>query len=120
MLRDGTVYLRSNRIRLKFELIQGIMDVLVLVKNGDLKKMRKSVDNTINFSDNQGQLTPQSFSRSDQNAFSTEILWLSLFLPSDENCVIFECATVLTLLHTNFSSIQGQLTPKSEVGSGRN
>ena len=70
----------------------------------------------IDFSNIQGQLTPQSRVESGSNSNSFKMLWLSLFLPRMKN----EGARVATTQNIDFSNTQGQITPQSEVRSGRN
>ena len=69
-------------IWLKFELIQAFMLVLVTCKNEEdpIKNEGTRVLTSlyIDFSDAQGQLTPQSGVESWQNSNSSKLLWLSL------------------------------------------
>ena len=68
-----------------------------------------------NFSDIQGQLTPQSDSRSGQISNSLEILWLFLRLRRR----IKIGTRALTTLNIKFSNTQGQVTLQSVVSFGR-
>ena len=72
----------------------------------------------IDFSNIQGQLTLQSRVESGSNSNSSKMLWLFLFLPRMQK--IIEGARVATIQNIDFSNTKGQLTPQSEVGSGRN
>ena len=71
----------KGRIWLKFELIQDVMIILVTSKNEeDLIKnegARMLTTLNIDFSNTQGQLTPQSEVESGRKSNSCEILWLS-------------------------------------------
>ena len=56
-----------------------------------------------NFSEAQGQLTPQSMVRSGRISNSSEILWLSsLSAKKEEDLIKNEVARVFTTLYTNF------------------
>ena len=50
------------------------------------------------------------------------MLWLSLFFYSknEEDPIKIEGARVATIQNIDFSNTKGQITPQSEVGSGRN
>ena len=71
----------KGRIWLKFELIQDVMVILVTSKNEEdlIKNEGASMLTTLNidFSNTQGQLTPQSEVESGRKSNSSEILWLS-------------------------------------------
>ena len=66
------------------------------------------------FSNIQGQLTPQSRVESGSNWNSSKMLW------SEEDPIKIEGVSVATIQTIDFSNTKGQLTPQSEVGSGRN
>ena len=70
----------------KFQLIRDVMDVLVTSKNKEdpNKNEGARVATTVNidFSHTQGQITLQSRAESGSNSNSSEMLWLSLLLPS--------------------------------------
>ena len=78
-----------------------------------------------NFSDTQGQLTPQSLVESGQNSNSCELLWLSLLLAKMKKIQLkmkaLECIQHFSHYKPMgfFSDAQGQLTPQSLVESGR-
>ena len=67
---------------MKFSLIQDFMVVLLTCKNEEdpIKNegARKQTRLYINFSDSQGQLSPQSVAESRRNSNSSKLLWLSL------------------------------------------
>ena len=71
----------KGRIWLKFKLIQDVMVILVTSKNEeDLIKnegARMLTTLSMDFSNTQGQLTPQSKDESGRKSNSSEILWLS-------------------------------------------
>ena len=72
----------------------------------------------IDFSNIQGQLTPQSRVESGSNLNSSKMLWLSLFFSNNkEDPIKIEGARVATTQNNDFSNTQRQLTPLSEVGS---
>ena len=75
----------------------------------------------IDFSNTKGQLTPQSEVGSGLNSNSSEILYLSL-LPArmKKDPLKNKDARVATTQKMDFSNTQGQITPQSEVESGRN
>ena len=75
----------------------------------------------IDFSNIQGQLTPQSRVESGSDSYSSKMLWLS-FVSSknEEDPIKIEGARVATIQNIDFSNTKGQLTPQSEVRSGRN
>ena len=76
----------------------------------------------IDFSNIQGQLTPQSTRvESGSNSNSSKMSWLS-FVSSknEEDPIKIEGARVATIQNIDFSNTKGQLTPQSEVRSGRN
>ena len=68
----------QGRIWLKFELIQDVMVILVTSKNEEdpikIEDARVATIQNIDFSNTQGQLTPQSEVGSGQNWNSSEIL----------------------------------------------
>ena len=74
-----------RRIWSKFELIRDIVVILVTCKNEEdpLKNKDASVATTqnIDFSNTQGQITPQSEVGSGRNSNSSEMLRMSLLLP---------------------------------------
>ena len=73
----------------------------------------------IDFSNIQGQLTPQSRVESGSNSNSSKMLWLILVSSKNEEDLIkIEGARVATIQNIDFSNTKGQLTPQSEVGSG--
>ena len=75
----------------------------------------------MDFSNIQGQLTPQTRVDSGSNSKSSKMLWLSLFLPRMKKDLIkIEGARVATIQNIDFSNTKGQLTPQSEVRSGQN
>ena len=71
-----------GRIRLNFELVRDFMIVLLTCKNEeDLiinEGARVLTRLYIDFSNAQGQLTPQSVVESGRNSNSSKLLWLSL------------------------------------------
>ena len=73
----------------------------------------------IDFSNIQGQLTPQSRVQSGSNSNSSKMLWLSLFLPrmkkirSKLKALSLRVATIQNIEF--FKHYKGQLTPQSEV-----
>ena len=75
-----------GRIWSKFELVRDVIDVLVTSKNkADPNKnegARVATTLNIDFSHSQGQITLQSRVESGCNSNSSEMLWLSLLLPS--------------------------------------
>ena len=68
-------------IGVNFELMRNIMVVLLICKNEEepIKNecVRVLTKLYINFSDTQGQLTPQSVVESSRNSNSSKLLWLS-------------------------------------------
>ena len=80
--------------------------------------MLESTTLKIDFSNIQGQLTPPSRVKSVSN--SSKMLWLSLFSMNEEDPIKIEGARVATIQNIDFSNTKGQLTPQSEVRSGRN
>ena len=79
----------------------------------------------IDFSNTQGQITPQSEVRSGRNSNSSEILWLSL-LPARTKKIPLEMKALERSQHLShcksmgiFSNAQGQLTPQSMIKSCR-
>ena len=75
----------------------------------------------IDFSNIQGQLTPQSRVESGSNTNSSKMLWLSLFLPRMKKIRSkLKALDWPKIQNVDFSNTKGQLTPQSEVGSGRN
>ena len=65
------------------------------------------------FSNDQGQLTPQSLVESCRILNSSEILVVLHTCKNEEDLIKNEGARVLTRLYDIFSDAQGQLTPKS-------
>ena len=69
----------------KFELIPNIVVILVTCKNEEdqlkNKDARVATTQNIDFSNTQGQITPQSEIGSGQNSNSSEMFWMSLLLP---------------------------------------
>ena len=58
---------------------------------------------------------------SGSNSNSSKLLWLSFVtFKNEEDPIKIEGARVATIQNTDFSNTKGQLTPQSEVGSGRN
>ena len=70
----------------------------------------------IDFSNTQGQITPQSEVGSGQNSNSSEIVTRK----NEEDPLKNKDARVATTQNIDFSNTQGQITPQSEVGSGPN
>ena len=84
---------------------------------------RVATTQNIDFSNTQGQITPQSEVRSGRNSNSSEMLWMSLLLPrlkKIEDPNKNEGARVVTTLKIDFSHSQGQITLQSRVESGSN
>ena len=75
----------KDRIWLKFELIQDIVVILVTCKNEEdpikIEGARVATTQTIDFSNTQGQITPQSEVGSGRNSNLSEMLWMPLLLP---------------------------------------
>ena len=67
----------------------------------------------IDFSNIQGQLTPQSRVESGSNS-------ILVSSKNEEDPIKIEGARVATIQNIDFSNTKVQLTPQSEVGSGRN
>ena len=75
----------------------------------------------VDFSNIQGQLTLQSRVESGSNSKSSKMLWLSSFLSKNKDDPLkVEGARMATIQNIDFSNTKGQLTPQSEVRSGRN
>ena len=70
----------------------------------------------IDFSNIQGQLTPQSRDESGSN--SNIVILVSS--KNEDDPIKTEGARVATIQNIDFSNTKGQLTPQSEVRSGRN
>ena len=68
----------------------------------------------MDFSNTQGQITPQSEVGSSRNSNSSKMLWMSNKEDPNKN----EGARVATTLNIDFSHSQGQITLPSRVGSG--
>ena len=79
----------QGRIWLSFQLIQDVMVILVTSKNEDdqikIEGTRVATIQNIDFSNIQGQLTPQSRVESCSNSNSYKTLWLPLLLPRMKN-----------------------------------
>ena len=75
-----------------------------------------------NFSNTQGQLTPQSDIKSGCNSNPSEILWLSLLPARMKKIQALEWPQHFSHYRSMgiFPDAQGQLTPQSEVEPGRN
>ena len=73
------------QIRLKFELIRAVINVLVTSRNEEdrikLEGARVATTLNIDFSNTQGHLNPRSRVGSGWNLNSSKMLWLSLLLP---------------------------------------
>ena len=107
----------------KFEVIRDIVVILVTCKNEEdplkNKYARVATTQNIDFSNTQGQITPQSEVGSGRNSNSSEILWMSLLFPKEDPNKN-EVTRVATTLNIDFSHSQGQITLQSRVGSGWN
>ena len=70
---------------LKFDLIRDVMAILVTSKYEEdsitIEGARVATTQNIDFSNTQGQITPQSEDGSGRNSNSSEMLWMSLLLP---------------------------------------
>ena len=79
---NSSKMLVQGRIWLKFKLIQDVMVILVSSKNEEdpikIEGARVATIQNIDFSNTQGQITPQSKVRSGRNSNSCEILQLFL------------------------------------------
>ena len=111
------------------------MVILVTSKNDEdpikIEGARVATIRNIDFSNTRGQLTPQSEVGSGRNSISSEILLLSL-LPARKkkqnkkkkknknDPLKNKDAREATTQNIDFSNTQGQMTPQSEVRSGRN
>ena len=71
----------------------------------------------IDFSNIQGQLTPQSRVKF---KLSQDIMVNLVTSKNEEDPIKIEGARVATTQNIDFSNTKGQLTPQSEVGSGQN
>ena len=72
----------------------------------------------IDFSDTQGQLTPQS--RVESGELIQDVMKVLVTSKNEEDPIKIEGARVATIQNIDFSNTKGQLTPQSDVGSGRN
>ena len=74
-----------GRIWSKLKLVRDIVVILVTCKNEEdplkNKDARVATTQNMDFSNTQGQITPQSEVGSGRNSNSSEILWMSLLLP---------------------------------------
>ena len=113
---------QSGRI---LELVRDVMDVIITCKyEEDLIKNRGTRVFTtlyINFSDAQGQITPQSLVRSGGNSNSSKMLWM-FSLPASIKKIRskmkeLECSQDFSHYKSMgiFPDAQGQLTPQSLV-----
>ena len=73
----------------------------------------------IDFSNIQGQLTPQSRVKFELIK-DVMVILVSSNLKNEEDPIKIKGARLATIQNIDFSNTKGQLTPQSEVGSGRN
>ena len=107
----------------KFELIRDIVVILVTCKNEEdpLKNIDARVATTqnIDFSNTQGQITPQSEIGSDRKVkLIQDVMDVLVTSENKEEPNKNEGARSATTLNIDFSNTQGQITPRSVVGSG--
>ena len=74
----------------------------------------------IDFSNIQGQLTPQSSRIWLKFELIQDVMVILVSSKNEEDPIKIEGARVATIQNIDFSNTKGQLTLKSEVGSGRN
>ena len=76
----------------------------------------------IDFSNIQGQLTPQSKVKSGWLKFDLiqDVMVILVTSKNEEDPIKIEDARVATIQNIDFSNTKGQLTPQSEVRSGLN
>ena len=86
-----------------------------LLKNKDA---RVATTQNIDFSNTQGQITPQSIWLKFELIQDVKVILVSS--KNEEDQIKIEGARVATIQNIDFSNTKGQLTPQSEVGSGRN
>ena len=100
------------------------MDILVSIKNEDdpikIEGARVATIQNIDFSNTKGQLPPQSEVGSGRNSNSSNIVVILATCKNEEDPLQNKDAIVATTQNIDFSNTQGQITPQSEVVSGRN
>ena len=100
------------------------MVVLVTSKNEEdpikIEGARVATIHNIDFSNTKGQLTHQSEVGYGLNSNSSEMLVILVTCKNEEDPLKNKDARVATTQNIDFSNTQGQITPQSEVGSGRN
>ena len=113
----------------KFELIRNNVVILVTCtcKNEEdpltNKDARVATTQNIDFSNTQGQITPQSEVGSGRNLkveVIRDVMNVLVTSKNKEDPNKNEGARVATTLNIDFANTQGQITPQSEVRSGRN
>ena len=72
----------------------------------------------IDFSNIQGQLTPQSHRTWLKFKLIQDVMVILVSSKNEEDPIKIEVARVATIQNIDFSNTKGQLTPQSEVGSG--
>ena len=98
------------------------MIILVTSKNEEdpikIEGARVATIQNIDFSNTKGQLTPQSEVESGRNSeLIRDIVVILVTCKNEEDPLKNKDATTLNI---DFSNTQGQITPRSEVGSDRN
>ena len=102
------------------------MVILVTSENEEdpikIEGARVATIQNIDFSNTKGQLTPQSEVGSGRNSNSSEILIVVILVicKNEEDPLKNKGARVATTQNINFLNTHGQITPQSDVGSGRN
>ena len=108
----------------KFEFIRDVTDVLVTSKNKEdpNKNEGARVATTLNiaFSHRQGQITLVNNRIWLKFELIRNVIAILVTSKYEEDPIKVEGARVATIKNIDFSNTKGQLTPQSEVGSGRN
>ena len=80
-----------------------------------------AITQNIDFSNTQGQITPQSEVGSGRKfELIRDVVVILVTCKNDEDPLKNKDARVVTTQNMDFSNTQGQITPQSEVGSGQN
>ena len=100
------------------------MDVLVTSKNKEdpnkNEGARVATTLNINFSHSQGQITAVKGQIWLKFELIRNVMTILVNSKYEEDPIKIQSARVATTLNIDFSNTQGQITPQSEVGSGRN
>ena len=120
----------NDRIWLNFELIQGLIVVLVTCKNKEEDLFKSEIARVgtrlyVDFLDTKGQITPWSVVRSGRNSKSPKLLCMSS-LPARMKKIHSKMKSLERPHHFShyksmgiFPDTQGQVTPQSIIGFGR-